>query len=183
MVDPLRVRRTPHELAARSQCIEFSEKISVFEAIAEALGKDLAVLDAARMPAGWQDAEVAGWLRFGFADARESLPAVEGQVAATVDAVCQRCLEPFRLPLRAEVRLLFAREAPDMHSHDDWEVWETAEAQLCPLQLVDEVLVMALPLVAKHADDAVCRTERTDTAEAVAGTRPFAGLKARLEGE
>lgn len=184
MGDLLRDRRTPREFAARSQRIDFSEKINEFEQLATAVGRDLARLDAARMPSGWRDSPVVGWLSFGFADARETLPALEGLVEASIDAVCQRCLEPFRLPLRIELRLLFADDSPQRRYGEDWEVWDTAETPLCPLDLLGEVLVMAMPLAPKHSDMSMCRpTGASDDEKAALTTRPFAGLRARMEGK
>jgi len=177
----LRDRRTPQELAASGQVIEISEKIGNFERLAEIVGSDLETLDPDKLPSGWRDAVVAGRLSFGFADAQHGLPALEGAVAVTIDAVCQRCLEPMQLPLAAELRLLFADTEGDPVNADGFEVWETDEEQLRPLDLIEEVLIMSMPISALHEDDTVCVAADADDIAAEQGTtRPFADLKSQM---
>jgi uncharacterized metal-binding protein YceD (DUF177 family) len=183
MRNPLRERRAPSEWAASGQVFEIADKISSFERLAEIVGKDLEMLDLERRPADWRDAPVTGRLAFGFADAQERVPALEGSVAVTVDAVCQRCLGPFRLPLVVEVKLLFTAGPDDVTSADGYEVWELDEDRLRPLDLVDEVLVMAMPLAALHVDDAACRVSKPDDRAESSTTRPFASLRSQMEKE
>ena len=187
MGNPLRDRRTPSELAASGQIIEFQCKIRDLTQLAAIVAADLATLDSGMAPYGWADAEVSGRLAFGYADAQSGLqpqgqwPALEGEVTATIDAVCQRCLEPLRLPLRAELRLLFASDTGTPTGDEEFDVWELEEDTLRPLDLVEEVLIMALPLAARHVDDAACRATDGPDEEPGEMTRPFAGLKAQME--
>ena len=90
MGNPLRDRRTPQELAASGQLIEIAEKIGNFGELSRIVGADLETLDPDKLPPDWRDADVVGQLRFGFADAQGRLPALEGEVAVRIDAVCQR---------------------------------------------------------------------------------------------
>ncbi len=186
MGNPLRDRRTPSEWAASGQVIEITEKIGDFQRLAEIVGGDLETLDPDKLPSGWRAAAVRGRLTFGFADAQRSLPALEGQVSATIDAVCQRCLEPFQMPLEADFRLLFAggraKTAGD-EGLEGFEVWELDEDRLQPLDLVEEVLIMAMPLAALHVDDTSCVDAAAPGDEPGSTTRPFAALKAQMEEE
>jgi uncharacterized protein len=182
MGNPLRDRRTPQELAASGQVIEIAEKIGGFGELSRIVGADLESLDPDKLPQHWRDAEVAGQLRFGFADAQERLPALEGEVSVTIDAVCQRCLEPMKLPLAADLRYLFAEAGPDA-VEEGIEVWEMDEERLRPLDLVEEVLIMAMPLAALHESDAACA--ETEGPEETKGTttRPFADLRSQMEND
>ena len=184
MGNPLRDRRTPQELAASGQVIEISEKIGSFERLAEIVGGDLKTLDPDKLPPDWRDAVVEGQLSFGFADAQQGLPALKGMVAVTIDAVCQRCLEPMQLPLGAELRLLFTDAEIDAGYSEEFEVWEMEEERLRPLDLVEEVLIMSMPISALHVDDAVCVEPDTDEEASEQGTtRPFADLKSQMEND
>lgn len=173
----LRDRRTPTELAASGQLIEIAENISSFERLAEIVGADLQTLDPATLPPDWRDAIVTGRLVFGLSDARHRLPVVNGQVSVTVDAVCQRCLQLLRLPLVAELRLVFAADQESAGELDGYEIWELEEKTLQPLDLVEEALIMAMPLAAMHVDTAaeVREVGKEKT------TRPFATLKSQME--
>ena len=99
MGNPLRERRSAAEWAAESQVIEIADKIGNFGQLSAIVEADLAALDADKMPAKWRDTVVSGCLEFGFADAQQMLPAVRCRARVEVDAVCQRCLGAFRLPL------------------------------------------------------------------------------------
>jgi len=182
----LRDRRAPSELAASRQVIDFEEKLKDFSHLAAIVEGDLESLDAAKMPPKWRDAAISGRLTFGFADAQSGLgaegawPMLHGKVAATIDAVCQRCLEPFQLPLAAELRLLFTDDASVGTAGDGFEVWELDEDKLRPLDLVEEALIMALPFAAMHDDDATCHEPEVLEEKPGKTTRPFADLKSQM---
>jgi len=175
MGNPLQQRRTPQELAAVGQVIEIKNKVSDFERLGEAIARDLRALHGDNPLPAWRDSLVCGRLNFGFADAQGKLPAVRGHAAVDVWAVCQRCLRPFSLPLRVELRLMFGDVAADGYEH-----WELDDGTLCPADLVDEALVMALPFAAMHDADNDC------VALTVAGEKPapmktpFANLKTQM---
>ena len=189
MGNPLRDRRTPSELAARGQLIEFSEKIGDFEQLAAIVESDLEALDPDKLPSDWRNATVYGQLAFGFAAAHGGLhptglwPAVEGRVAVTVDAVCQRCLEPFQLPLVTELRLVFGGDQAAAVEDAGYEVWEVEQDQFRPMDLVTEALVMAMPLAATHIDDAVCHEPEAIEEDSGDRIRPFAALKSQMEND
>ena len=179
----LRDRRTAAEWAAARQVIEISEKVGSFEQLAAIVDADLAALEADKIPVAWRDSLVSGALEFGFADARQTLPAVDCRIALTVDAVCQRCLAPFRLPLEVEAGLLLLAFEQTAEGYDEYEVWELEEQTLRPLDIVEELLILALPFAAMHVESAACKVL---TAEAEPGedtTRPFAALREQMTEE
>jgi len=181
MGNPLRERRTAADLASGAQVIEIAEKISDFEQLSAIVDADLAALDADRMPTGWRDSAVNGSLEFGFADAQQLLPKVSCRVGVTVDAVCQRCLEAFRLPLEAEADLLLLGLEQDADGFEELEVWELEETLLRPQDIVEELLIMALPFSAMHVDSTSCKAlspQAEESAEEV--TTPFAALRDQM---
>jgi uncharacterized protein len=182
MGNPLRDRRTPQELAASGQLIEIAEKVGDFKELSRIVGADLETLDPDKLPQHWRAVEVVGQLRFGFADAQDRLPALEGEVSVTIDAVCQRCLEPMKLALDVDLRYLFTEAGPDA-VEDGFEVWEMDEELLRPLDLVEEVLIMAMPLAALHGSDVACA--ETESPEETKGTttRPFADLRSQMDND
>ena len=189
MAHPLRDRGTPRGLAESRQVIDFEGDLSDFPRLSEIVEADLGRLPAADRPAHWRRATVRVRLEFGFADVREALPAVTGAAAVTLDAVCQRCLEALALPLDVTLRYVLQPPAgqADAQDYGDYEVWELAEETLAPLDLVEEALIMALPLSAAHATAGECGplADRVGDAREPGGetVRPFAGLKAQLDGD
>ena len=181
MGNPLRERRTAAEWSAGAQVIEIAEKVGDFEQLSAIVAADLAALDAERLPADWRASAVEGRVEFGFADAQRLLPTATLSVATNVDAVCQRCLEPFRLPLEAEAELLLLELEQTAEGYDEYEVWELEDKQLRPLDIVEEMLVMAMPFSAMHVDSASCKALATATqAPDQETTTPFAALREQM---
>jgi len=181
MGNPLRVRRPIAELAAKGQIIEIAEKLGSFERLAAIVEADLATLDPDKIPHDWRDSMVTGWLEFGFADAQKQVVSLVGEVAVMLDAVCQRCLEPFRLRLATGLRLLPTTVEQGVSAGTDFEPWELQDDMVCPADIVEEVLIMAIPLSAMHPTAAECRAQVPADEEVQQTTRPFAALKAQLD--
>ncbi|MBT8092024.1 MAG: DUF177 domain-containing protein [Gammaproteobacteria bacterium] len=180
MENPLRIRRTAAEWAAARQVIEIEEKLSDFGQLAAIVEADLAALESGRAPSGWRDAAVTGRVNFDFADARGTLPVVDCRVAVEVDAVCQRCLLPFKLPLLAEARLLLLGIEQTVDGYDDYEVWELQDSTVRPQDIVEELLIMAMPFAAMHSDSAACRVLTPTEGHSEEMTRPFAALREQM---
>ncbi len=181
MGNPLCERRSAAEWSAGSQVIEIAEKISNFEQLARIIEADLAALDADKIPAAWREAVVTGQLEFGYADAQRTLPTVSCRAKVTVDAVCQRCLEAFRLPLETEADLLLLALEQEADGYDDYEVWELEETLLQPQDIVEEMLIMALPFSAMHTESTACRALVSGTATSDKEmTTPFAALREQM---
>ena len=182
MAHVLRDRRTPDELASARQTIDYEGNISDFGRLKEIVEDDLERLPVAERPPKWRAAPVTVSLAFMFVDAKRSVPAVQGSVSTVLDAVCQRCLEPFRVPLSAELRHVLTMRG---ESYGNYGVWELAENTFRPIDLVEEALIMALPLSAAHEsrDDCGPLADRMDGNAPERGekTRPFAGLRSLIE--
>jgi uncharacterized metal-binding protein YceD (DUF177 family) len=180
MGNPLRDLRTPSDLAVSGQVIEFTEKVSEFEHLERIVEADLLALDPAKLPLNWRDSVVAGKLTFRISDTHEGQPVLEGHVAGKLDAVCQRCLWPFRLPLEAQLRLVFSDGNQSDDDCDGYEVWELAEETLRPLDLVEEAIIMAIPFSPMHTESTVCSKLDEKIDEKVKTLTPFADLKAQM---
>jgi uncharacterized protein len=181
MGNPLQVPQTPLELAESSQVVEISGKIRDFGQLVAIAEANLAALEADRVPENWRNREIRGELRFGFVDAQRRVPAVSGHLAAALDAVCQRCLEPFVLPLRTELRLVFGGEQAYEKDGEVYEVWELDGERLSLEELVQEALIMTIPFVTMHVDDASCPVAAAASEEKENMTLPFANLKAQMQ--
>lgn len=181
MANPLLERAPPKVFAERGQLIENEEKLELFPRLSEVVGDDLRRLAGESMPGAWRQSPVAIRLAFGWADTAHDLPVLEGHAAAEVPAVCQRCLEAFDLRLEADLRLLFSGPGRSTDESLDYEVWELEEPLLRPLDVVDETLVMAMPLAAMHSSPADCGplAEKAKV-EKEAQVRPFADLRAQM---
>ena len=85
------------------------------------------------------------------------------------------------MPLEADTKLLLLELEQDADGYDEYEVWELEERLLRPLDIVEELLIMALPFSAMHAESAACRALSGDTPDnAEKMTTPFAALREQM---
>ncbi len=171
----------PADLASSGQVIETTGKIEDFQRLVGIVDADLSALPAARIPQQWRQAAVDITLHFGWIDDRPGVPALEGRVTATVAAVCQRCLAPFELALDTALKLLLPRSGTMPADCDGYEIWEFDENKVSPADIVEEALIMAMPLSALHesSDDCIAFSDdvHVDDSKAV---RPFEDLRSLM---
>ncbi len=180
MAKPLTAAVPLATLASGPQVIEIKENISGFSRLSEALSREFAAVDSAHWPANWDQEQVTGQISFDRADAQSAELAADVAVTVQVPQVCQRCLDAYREQLAVETKLIFVRDA-EAPERDGFENWELEDDKLRPLDLVDELLVMALPFAALH-DEASCRrTSAATGAVSEEPLRPFADLRAQME--
>ena len=185
MANPLLESVQPAELASREQVIEFKGKVGDFERLCGIVEADLAALEAADRPRGWKNRPVTGRLAFRWLDARQAYPAAEGSLSASLAAVCQRCLDGFEMPLASSFSILFTNEPEAAESVEDtpgYESWALDNDVVRLKDVVEESLIMALPLAPVHRSPEECGdlaagmpTEETET------VRPFADLRAQMD--
>jgi uncharacterized protein len=184
MSNPLLDRVLPQELAERRQVIEFKGKVDDFERLREIVEADLGSIDLANRPRTWRDAPVETRLEFAWLDPNRGRPAATGEVRASVTAVCQRCLEAFVMPIDISIRIVFADRAAadEALMESDAETWELDEDTVRPLDIVEESVIMALPLAPVHASSSECGPLAGSIAvSAPDKVRPFADLKTRMD--
>lgn len=108
-----------------------------------------------------------------------------GTLNATLEAQCQRCLEPVsqRVDTALDWCLDGGEDAPG-----DRESIDVGGRRVRIVDLLEDELLLRLPQVARHTHDEECGplAARLGEAEAPASNRPFAALgdlKAKLRGE
>jgi uncharacterized protein len=135
------------------------------------------------------EGEVAREVRARFRFAREQERAVAlVEVEARLPLVCQRCLRTLEWPIKSSSRLAFV-DAADAGGSDigGRDTFETHAGHVELAAVVEEELLLALPLVANHAMPADCATlaaaQPAPGAASTADTtqRPFAGLRELLD--
>ena len=104
-------------------------------------------------------------------------PLVTVRLDGAVPLVCQRCLRPFAAKVAQQTDLLLARDEAELVRLDEEESEVVlADTMLDPRQLVEDELLLSLPLSPRHGDDECAAAMRAGTDE---GRRsPFAGLAA-----
>lgn len=182
MTNPLFDRVLPADLADRAQVIEIEGEVGDFSRLAGIVEADLATLTEGDRLRNWEAIPVTGRLAFEWVDAERTLPAVRGRLTTRLAAVCQRCLEAFELPLDTAFDILFTGTSVAEQGLEDFDTWELGEDPVRLLDVVEEALIMALPLAPVHiSGDACGPLAGRIPLDAPEKVRPFADLRSQLE--
>ncbi|MEM7708263.1 MAG: YceD family protein [Pseudomonadota bacterium] len=100
------------------------------------------------------DGEVSFTLKFG--RDTNGLPVVDVAASATLPLRCQRTLERFLHPLEQRSRLGLVRdEADDVTLPEDYEPLVVSEGQVALTDIVEDELILAVPLIPASAGESV----------------------------
>lgn len=92
---------------------------------------------------------VSATLRFG--QRRDGWLGVDLDYRAGIELKCQRCLEPFRQELADRVDVVVAEAAAlPAATPAGFEPFELADGRFKPADLIEDELIVAIPLVPKH---------------------------------
>lgn len=112
---------------------------------------------------------------------------IDGQLTATVNVQCQRCLEPVQINLGEQFELaVVSTEARAKELPAALDPWLSDEDTLCPADIVEEQLILCMPIVSTHTqcNAAVVQDvlekgvgiEHSDQAEEKQASSPFSVL-------
>lgn len=94
-----------------------------------------------------------------FAVAQTKHRVVTGHFAGSVTMQCQRCLEPVELQLRGDVSLAMVWSEDDAKLlPQEYEPWVVAQDQADLYEIIEEELLLALPIVPAHDYDCMDRS-------------------------
>lgn len=107
---------------------------------------------------------------------------IAGRLRATVELICQRCLAPLLLPLAVDLRLVPVHsEAQAAELAEGFEPLLAPETQVVVAEMVEDELILALPLVPLHADLRQCEMNGFTAPQAEPPPNPFAVLSTLLQ--
>lgn len=131
-----------------------------------------------RLRSSLLDAEGDVRFRLAFGIDALQVPYVELGIDADLPMECQSSLKRFVLPIRISQRLgLIRDEADEAALPEEYEaLLVDADAMLRPMELVEDELILALPVVAVAPDAEVVERDFAPTVEEAATANPFAAL-------
>ena len=98
------------------------------------------------------DGEVSGKLQFATTEASRRV--ILGSVTATVEVICQRCLEPLSLQLADAIQLALVENESQIDSLEaQWDPWMIDGPRITIASLLEEQLMLCMPLVNYHPHD------------------------------
>ena len=183
MNDQLQNDYTVEKLASAGQVFEICSKIKDFEQLAQVIEKDLAALDPKKFPSMWKESEIIGEIKFDLAGTEECFPIMIDDFTANIFAVCQRCLELMEIKVQVKPKVALMELGQSMDSFDEFEIWELSESTLKPHEVIEELLIMALPLSVMHNDKSKCKASLAylNNEKKQDLVRPFANLRSQLK--
>lgn len=185
MANPIFDRHLPKELAELGQEVEFKGKIGDLARLSEIIGAELEALAEPERPRKWRAAPVDIRLAFSWLDGQTEVLTVEGRAAATITAVCQRCLGVFEFEVLTPIRMILAGAAADSTEYaglTEYDVWDLENDAFRPIDLVEESLVMAMPFAPMHESTDSCGMGAESViSDEDTSVRPFADLRAEMD--
>lgn len=115
----------------------------------------------------------------------QNIPFIRGEIRADLAMTCQRCMESVQVPVEVDVSLALLRSAAEMNELPaQYEPLVVDTIRLSLLTVVEDELLLALPIVALH-DTAECFAGERDSTEDGQDqvTNPFAVLAGLKKGQ
>lgn len=107
---------------------------------------------------------------------------ISGRIDAELELQCQRCLGPVKIRVQAEPHLAWVKSDEALAAlPEEYDPLLSADGHVELKELVEDELLLALPLVPRHEDDAACgepvrRAEIPAPPPDEERKNPFAGL-------
>ncbi len=155
----------PRKLADRAATLEGALQLSQLKRLTDPLEDDQGVVRAS----------------FAFRRDEQRTVVIHSQLDVEVKMICQRCLEPVVLPIHSECDYAVVNEgASSLHLPKGYDVLEVGEDPLDLLALVEDELLLALPIVPLH-DPEICQPpvgpdEPEPSEDEVTRSNPFSVL-------
>ena len=147
----------------RNACFEVAWPVSDFERLAEVICSN--------------QGEVMARLKFAI---RAGTPCLDGHVQAELELRCERCLDPVKQHIESDFRFgLIDSEDEAGLLPKEFEPLLVSDGEQSLLQLVEDELLLSLPIVAKHEGDCsdILLKHKDNDSSQQDTHRPFAGLK------
>ncbi len=111
-------------------------------------------------------------------------PMVKGTIEGEIVQLCQRCMNDASIPIHSQFLLILVTpESVDKASEEGHEIFEYTGQSVTTATLIEDEIILSMPIVAKHADIGECDStvkelmHEFDEVPADEKNNPFAKLK------
>lgn len=117
-------------------------------------------------------------LNFEFSRDEYGTPMIMGKLETSLELECQRCLKALELPLKLDFKLMIDA-SDEIVGNSDMDTIYSNDGYIDIIELVEDELLLAIPLVATHDDTACNEGWKAGLAESEVTARenPFAVLQ------
>jgi uncharacterized protein len=135
----LPVQIAPFKLARQGQTLQGIIELKGMERLAQALSDS--------------GGNVSVELHFGIDE--QGCHYVRGHLVCEVQMICQRCMNPLTIPIEVDVSLAFVSSDEEAGQLPGiYEPYVVADEPIALADIIEDELILALPIVALHADQA-----------------------------
>ena len=105
-------------------------------------------------------------VRIAFDAGQNDHPLISGDVQAKVTVSCQRCLQSMPLDLESEFQVIaLAPDTEDDEGHGLFDAVATEDGEIDLYKLIEDELLMAMPMAPMHASGESCAATGTQSAQ------------------
>ena len=156
-------------------------KIIEFEKLSQILAEDLKNLDSLTNKEAWLNEKIYIKLNFATIKHDKSILKVTGLLKTKFYLTCQTCLKLVEKGIEVPVKLALHEQCDDSHNIHGYEYWELAGSSIKTLDLIEELLIMAIPLYVKHNINEKCVSHDANGFHKPQVTLPFVNLKNKIK--
>jgi len=161
--------------------IDCESKISEFEKLVQILTDGQKNLDSLVKKDIWLKEKVHVRLDFETNKHDTSIFKATGTLKTRFYLTCQKCLKLVDRGIEIPVKLALHNKSNERHNIHGYECWELDGNSIKTLDLIEELLIIAIPLYIKHNVDEDCVSLSAIDFQKQQVTLPFADLKNRVK--
>ena len=156
-------------------------KISEFDKLSQILTEGLNNLDSFVKRDIWLNEKVYVRLNFESNGHDTNILMATGTLKTRFFLTCQKCLKLIEREIELPVKLALCNECNGDQYFYDYEYWELNGNSIKVLDLIEELLIMAIPLYIKHNVNENCVSVDAIEFQKQQVTSPFADLKNKVK--
>ena len=156
-------------------------RIREFEKLSQILTEGLKDLDSLVREDVWLNEKVHIRLDFETIKHDTNIFTATGALKTRFYLTCQKCLKLLENEIEVPVKLALHNKRNEVQNMHGYEYWELTGRSVKTLDLIEELLIMAIPLYIKHNADEDCTSLDVIEFQKQQVTLPFADLKNRIK--
>ena len=161
--------------------IDHKCKIKDFEKLREVLIDDLRNLESPDDDNGWLEELINIKLQIKTTKFGENLPFISGVLGTFFSLACQNCLQPMVKKIDLSLNLILCESDRENNDVDEYDYWEVIGGNIDLHDLIEEILILSVPLYSKHDLGQKCTTfSESKVTDRELLYSPFSGLKNQL---
>ena len=160
--------------------LDFHCSLSLFDKLTDFIAKDHKFAIKPLESNQWVNESVKVDLEIKSIDFGNPMNVVSGRIEAKLFLTCQNCLNIFENEIDVPVKIALCADQNAYQGNKDYEPWEIEGCSVKIIDLIEELLLISIPLYVKHHDDKVCVILKKPQTSSDLTTFPFANLKNQL---